>query len=380
MIVRYGFYEGQVRADRQAEFDAHFRDVVIPGLARMPGVVSVRLLRGIATGSIQPRFHHAIEVTCSGEDGLVEAMLSDQRRALQAGPWEIMDHYEGATPHANFTVAMALEGQGGIQGKPVPPADGDRRLAALARVGRAGQEKPVAVYDDGEIRDVSIFVSEIDRPLIGTNWKEAVAALDDRRLPRVNPLARKGPCVEYHGRLVATSLPTMEGQLRAGLRAGRLAGAHDPMPLPRGHAFAIRAGVAAVIGSADGSAISGVCLFLAAYGSDDGANDAGSGALVASAPGLISLGPLLLSLDDLRAGPLFPSVNGVVFDAGDVSAEMVREAVRRLNHQVALATGDIVLIGAHRSAGMPAAGRVLAAGDVVAVGFQGLGAQNRRCC
>jgi hypothetical protein len=383
MIVRYGFYEGQVRPDRQAEFDTHFRDVVIPGLARMPGILSVRLLRGIASGSIQPRFHHVIELTCRDEDALVEAMLSEQRRALQTGPWEMMDFYQGATPHANFTVAMTLEGQGAGDGNPVPPAEGRRKLAALARVGRSGQEKPVAVYDDGEIRDVSIFVSEIDRALIGAGWMEAVAALDPGRLPRVDPAARKGPCVEYHGRIVATSMPGTQAPFRAGLRAGRLAGANDPMPLPREGAFTCRAGIAAIVGaSSPEPTISGVCLFLEAERLADPGMDEESRAVAASAPGLLSLGPLLVATEEWRPGrrPLQLSVNGREFEEGDFSEEAVRESVRLLNRAVELDTGDVVLVGAHRPSAPPAMCARFAAGDVIAVASPGLGRQERRCC
>lgn len=383
MIIRYGFYEGQVRAERQAEFDAHFRNVVIPGLARMPGIISVRLLRGYAQGSVQPRFHHIIELTCRDENALIEAMLSDQRRALQAGPWEVMDFYEGATPHGNFIVAMTLEGPGAVQEGP-PPLASRRTPIALARVGRAGQEKPVAVYDDGEIRDVSIFVSEIDRGLINADWGPAIAALDSGRMPWVDPAARKGPCLEYRGRIIATDIPGPQpgNPLRAALRAGRLAGANDPMSLPRGHAFTCRAGIAAIIGGGlPEPSVGGVCLFLAAETLGKGGLDAETRAVVASSSDLISLGPLLVDVKNWRpgAGAVRMSINGAEVEEVAAGTEIVQEAVQQLNRQVELECGDVVLVGAQppdRHAGQTA----LQVGDVVAVEARGLGAQERRCC
>jgi hypothetical protein len=124
MILRYGFYEGQVKAGRTAAFDAHFETFVIPALATMPGVVRVRLLRGIEVGEIQPRFHHIIELTFHDEEGLLEAMRSEQRRAIQAGQWGVMDFYDGATPHANLTVALSLDGPAeGLSAKGGPGGD-----------------------------------------------------------------------------------------------------------------------------------------------------------------------------------------------------------------------------------------------------------------
>jgi hypothetical protein len=110
MIVRYGLYEGQVEVERKNEFDAHFENFVIPALATMPGVVGVRLLRGIQVGDVQPRFHHVIELTFLDQEGLLTAMQSEQRRAIQAAPWGVMEFFEGATPHANLTVAITLDG------------------------------------------------------------------------------------------------------------------------------------------------------------------------------------------------------------------------------------------------------------------------------
>jgi uncharacterized protein (TIGR02118 family) len=110
MLLRYGFYEGQVDPARQEEFDRHFQETVIPGLAEMPGLVHVRLLRGVAVPGIEPRFHHIIELTFADEEGLVRAMNSEERRALQAANWSVMAAYRGATPHANFLVTASLEG------------------------------------------------------------------------------------------------------------------------------------------------------------------------------------------------------------------------------------------------------------------------------
>jgi len=110
MILRYGFYEGRVADAGRAAFDAHFERAVIPGLARMPGVGGVRLLRGLGVGGLPPRFHHAIELSFADEAALVRAMQSEERRVIQATPSDVLGSFAGGTPHANFRVVQALRG------------------------------------------------------------------------------------------------------------------------------------------------------------------------------------------------------------------------------------------------------------------------------
>lgn len=126
MIVRYGFYEGIVPRERRHEFDEHFRSVVMPRLAAMPGVALVRLLRGVAAEGLTPRFHHAIELTFPDEESLVRAMASEERRALQRGWWGAMDWYDGATPHANFVVDTVIAGLSTSEDTSVKPSGADR--------------------------------------------------------------------------------------------------------------------------------------------------------------------------------------------------------------------------------------------------------------
>jgi len=110
MILRYGFYEGRVAEAERGRFDAHFDQIMIPMLARMPGLAEVRLLRGLSIGSLSPRFHHAIELSFPDEASLVRAMQSEERRAIQAAPNEVLGCFAGGTPHANFRVVQSLRG------------------------------------------------------------------------------------------------------------------------------------------------------------------------------------------------------------------------------------------------------------------------------
>lgn len=383
MYVRFGFYEGRVEPARQTEFDEHFQRVVIPGLARMPGIVSVRLLRGVPQGTIQPRFHHAIELTATDEGALLDAMRSQERRALQAGPWDVMKFYEGATPHANFRVTADLPG---AQPEGASPSSMSVRgkLTGMARVGAPGMEKPVAVYEDGEIRDVSVLVSEVDRSFISADWARSVEQLDPARVPWVDNRARRGACLEYRNRIIALDIDPAEegGPLRAALRAGSLAGANDELVAPAGFELDCTAGVAAVIGATGGKPrIAGICLFVAASPAGNEADEQSLASLVASAPGLISLGPLLVEPRRWaeRPAPVALFVNDRLVDEVEIGLDRIVSAVGRLNEKAPLEIGDLVLCGRFDGDANASVKRCVSRGSVVEVAGGILGSQRRAC-
>ncbi|MBM3596820.1 MAG: hypothetical protein FJX35_01300 [Alphaproteobacteria bacterium] len=110
MIVRYGIYEGSVAAENQAQFDRNMGDEVVPMLARMPGVLEVRLLRGIGVGALAPRYHQMIELSFADDAGLLMAMNSAERRDIGRVQAPSLDLFSGHTPHANFSVTRRLRG------------------------------------------------------------------------------------------------------------------------------------------------------------------------------------------------------------------------------------------------------------------------------
>jgi len=110
MLLRYGLYEGHVRAQDQGEFDEMVAGQMIPDLAGMPGVVSVRLMRGLRVGDLEPRFYHAIELAFEDEHGLVAAMNSDARKDIATRPTPALKLFVGRTPHANFRLVASLAG------------------------------------------------------------------------------------------------------------------------------------------------------------------------------------------------------------------------------------------------------------------------------
>lgn len=110
MLLRYGFYEGTVRDEDQAEFDSMMMEQMIPDLATMPGVVSVRLMRGTTVGGLAPHYYQAIELGFDCEQGLFAAMNSDVRREIASRPTPALKLFVGRTPHANFSLVASLAG------------------------------------------------------------------------------------------------------------------------------------------------------------------------------------------------------------------------------------------------------------------------------
>ena len=110
MLVRYGLYDGTVRDEDQAEFDAMMMEQMIPDLATMPGVVSVRLMRGTSVGGLAPRYYQAIELGFDDQRGLLAAMNSEARRQIASRPTPALKLFAGRTPHANFTLVASLTG------------------------------------------------------------------------------------------------------------------------------------------------------------------------------------------------------------------------------------------------------------------------------
>jgi hypothetical protein len=257
------------------------------------------------------------------------------------------------------------------------PAD----VLRLARVGRAGLEKPVIAYPDGTCRDVSILISEIDRALLASDWPGALWQVDPERLPAVDRAARKGPCLEYYGRFIAVDVGSRDASLRLALRAARPAGAADPIALPRsGNPLICRGGVTAVIGP--NHRVGAACLFLAVE-SMGNRLDPQTAAVVASSPGLMSLGPFLVGrrgLDAATGEDITLTVNGDAAAGPKLKvpgwAEL-DDLAERVSRSAELDVGDVLLVGGGVLRPQMPGMACLAAGDTVRLGTPVLGLQVR---
>lgn len=255
----------------------------------------------------------------------------------------------------------------------------------VLRVGRQGSEKPVIAYE-GELRDVSVYVSEIDRAFLNAEWRCSLQALGRETMPWVDPAARRGACLEHVGRLIRTGPMTRDApdgvSATVDLRGGGAAGANDPIMLPPLQArFECKGGLALVLRAWRGTVtISGVSLYLDVSVMSGPAMPDGASAVASSADTLFSLGPYLVDLAEWaesRSGLMEISLNGRVVatapDAADVGS--LRARVAGIETLLRPATADIVLVDIFSAPPIVA----LATGDTVKIACPYLGQQERVC-
>ena len=76
----------------------------------------------------------------------------------------------------------------------------------LIRHGNKGQEKPGILDTDGNFRDLSSIVTDIDGQSLNPGSLSSLSQVDIMSLPAVDSTTRLGPCVGNIGKLVCIGL------------------------------------------------------------------------------------------------------------------------------------------------------------------------------
>ena len=87
----------------------------------------------------------------------------------------------------------------------------------LLRYGKKGEEKPGLLDTNGEIRDLSQLIGDLDGQHLGPQSLANLAALDISTLPLVTRDVRIGPCVASRGKFVAIGLNYSDHAKETGL-------------------------------------------------------------------------------------------------------------------------------------------------------------------
>ncbi|MAY85186.1 MAG: 2-hydroxyhepta-2,4-diene-1,7-dioate isomerase [Pseudooceanicola sp.] len=87
----------------------------------------------------------------------------------------------------------------------------------LVRFGEAGQERPGLIDTNGDLRDLSAEVADIDGAALAPETLGWLAALDASTLPLVNGTPRLGPCVAKVGKLIGIGLNYSDHAAEAGM-------------------------------------------------------------------------------------------------------------------------------------------------------------------
>lgn len=272
----------------------------------------------------------------------------------------------------------------------------------FARNGLPGRERPVAIDESGNLKDISGVVSDIDKNFLADEAFIRLSRMDLSRLPDAE-FIRFGPCVRDVGKIVCVGLNYVDHAMESGfavptepvvfLKAtSALSGANDPIITPRGSAkldWEVELGV--VIGRRTQyatidealSAVAGYCIVNdvseRSFQLERGGQWTKGKSFDSSAP----CGPWLVTADeipdpqDLR---LSLSVNGELRQSASTRDMIfgVADLIVYLSSFMTLQPGDIIATGTPPGVGMGMVPpRYLEQGDVMDIAITGLGRQRQ---
>ena len=273
----------------------------------------------------------------------------------------------------------------------------------LLRYGPTGQERPGLLDGQGQVRDLSGVVSDIDGAALSPDNLAKLAELDPSSLPLVAAPGRLGPCVGRVGKFICIGLNYADHAAESGLpvptepviftkATSAICGPDDDVIQPIGSTkldWEVELGV--VIGTETRYVseeralehVAGYCVINdvseRAFQIDGtGTWDKGKGCDTFG-----PTGPWLVTKDD--AGDvenlgMWLKVNGELFQNGSTKTMVFKPAflVSYVSRFMSLQPGDIISTGTPPGVGMgQKPPRYLVPGDVMELGIEGLGAQRQ---
>ena len=274
----------------------------------------------------------------------------------------------------------------------------------LARVGEKGAEKPALVDADGQLRDLSAIISDINGDALHPDRQAELAAIDPASLPVISGNPRFGACVGNIGKFMCIGLNYSDHAAETGAdipehpilfmkATSAVAGANDMVMLPRGSThtdWEVELGV--VIGRACKYVSEAEALdYVAGYCVANDVSErhfqtklTGQWTKGKSCDTFGPIGPYLVTKDEI-ADPqnleLHLDVNGQRMQTGNTSTMIfsVAEIISHLSQMMTLEPGDVISTGTPPGVGMGMNPPVyLKAGDVMDVHIEGLGSQRQQ--
>ena len=274
----------------------------------------------------------------------------------------------------------------------------------LARYGNPGQEKPGILDADGQLRDLSAIVADIDADVLTRDGLRRLAAIDPATLPPVPgtprygaPVARVGKmlCVglNYAEHAAETNTPLPEQPVLFMKATSAIVGANDDLMIPRGSVktdWEVELGI--VIGDvARDVSIDDALAHVAGYAVINDVSErefqlehGGQWVKGKSCDTFGPIGPWLVTADEI-ADPqklsLWLEVNGHRYQNGNTRtmAFGVAHLVSYISRYMTLMPGDVISSGTPAGVGLGQhPPTYLRAGDVVELGIEGLGRQRQQ--
>ena len=274
----------------------------------------------------------------------------------------------------------------------------------LLRYGPTGQEKPGLLDRDGQLRDLSGAVRDIDGAALAPASLDRLRRLDPATLPVVSGSPRIGPCVGSVPKIVAIGLNYRLHAQEAGMpiptepiffmkATSSICGPNDDVIIPKGSqktdyevelgiVIGTRASYIAVHDAANH--IAGYCVVNDVSEREYQMERGGQWTKGKSCDTFCPLGPWLVTADEVGdAGKLQVStdVNGERRQNSNTADLIfgIEHIVSYVSHFMTLMPGDVIPTGTPSGVAMGfKPPRFLKPGDTMRVAVEGLGEQNSR--
>ena len=274
----------------------------------------------------------------------------------------------------------------------------------LVRYGNEGQETPGLLDTDGQLRDLSGHVADINGPALSKDSLKMLYGIDPTSLPAVSGTPRLGACVGDIGKFMCIGLNYSDHAAETGAdipehpilfmkATSAVVGANDTVMLPRGSThtdWEVELGV--VIGTpCKYVSVEEALDYVAGYFVSNDVSErhfqtklAGQWTKGKSCDTFGPIGPWLVTSDEI-ADPqnldMGLDLNGQRMQTGNTSTMIftVAECISHLSQMMTLLPGDVISTGTPPGVGMGIKPEpiYLKEGDVMDVWIEGLGQQTQ---
>ncbi len=275
----------------------------------------------------------------------------------------------------------------------------------LLRYGNAGSEKPGIIDNDGNIRDLSNVIDDIDGSTISDDGINKLNQVDMSSLPVVDNNPRIGPCVGNVGKFLCIGLNYSDHAAETGAEAppepilfqkatSAIIGPNDDVEIPKTSSatdWEVELGI--IIGKkakyiSEGSSqqyIAGYCVVNDISERDFQAKRSGQWTKGKSCDTFGPIGPYLVTKDEVNDPQnlsMTLDVNGQRMQNGTTKTMIfsVNHIVHYLSQFMSLNPGDVIATGTPPGVGLGMKPPVfLKSGDVMKLSIEGLGEQSQKC-
>ena len=273
----------------------------------------------------------------------------------------------------------------------------------LLRYGAAGAEKPGLMDENGDIRDLSGHIEDVNGAVLSDASLAKLAAIDTTTLPVVDGSPRIGACVADIGKFLCIGLNYSDHAAETGAAIpehpilffkanSAIVGPNDTVVMPRGSEktdWEVELGV--VIGKTAKYVtkenaldhVAGYCIVNDVSERHFQANLTGQWTKGKSCDTFGPTGPWLVTRDEIpdpQSLDMYCNVNGKRCQTGNTSTMIfsVAEIIEHLSQLFTLHPGDVISTGTPPGVGLGMKPpQFLKAGDTMELHIDGLGTQNQ---